>query len=101
MDLKCGIQGCPTAVLVYVYYAFSEDGLSWEKYGETPVLFPDSTYSWDSYHVSSGPVIKENGIYKMYYSGWNDQYGDWPVGLATSEDGINWTRYANNPIVQR
>ncbi|HVO73713.1 MAG TPA: hypothetical protein VMT35_06795 [Ignavibacteriaceae bacterium] len=82
----------------YVYYAFSENGLQWEKYGQSPVLFPDSS-GWDSYHVSSGPVIKEDGTYKMYYSGWNDQYGSWPVGLAISPDGIHWTRYACNPII--
>jgi predicted GH43/DUF377 family glycosyl hydrolase len=35
----------------------------------------------------------------MYYSGWNDQYGAWPVGLATSMDGIKWNRYSNNPIM--
>jgi len=96
---KMWYTGLSYSGITYVYYAYSENGLSWTKHSETPVLFPDSTGSWDSYHISSGPVIKENGIYKMYYSGWNDQYGEWPVGLANSGDGINWTRYNRNPIL--
>lgn len=99
-NYKMWYTGLSHSGISYVYYAYSEDGLSWEKFSETPVFFPDSAVSWDSYHVSSGPVIKENGLYKMYYSGWNDQYGEWPVGLAVSENGINWTRYSNNPIIR-
>lgn len=83
----------------YGYYAYSDDGLSWKKYSETPVLFPDTNGGWDSHHVSPGPVIKEDGTYKMYYSGWSDQYGKWPVGLATSTDGIHWIKYKSNPVI--
>lgn len=31
----------------------------------------------------------------MYYSGWADQYGEWYIGLATSTDGINWSKKPN------
>jgi predicted GH43/DUF377 family glycosyl hydrolase len=99
MNYKMWYTGLSHSGISYVYYAYSEDGLSWTKYSEIPVLFPDSLGTWDYYHVSSGPVIKEDGLYKMYYSGWNDQHGAWPVGLATSEDGINWIRYDHNPIL--
>ncbi len=83
----------------YGYYAYSADGLTWIKYSEYPILYPDTQSEWDSHHVAPGPVIKENGIYKMYYSGWKDQYGIWPVGLATSSDGIHWEKYNGNPVL--
>ena len=29
----------------------------------------------------------------MYYHGWSDPWGPWHIGLATSPDGTNWTKY--------
>jgi predicted GH43/DUF377 family glycosyl hydrolase len=46
----------------------------------------------------TGPVIKDDGEYRMYYLGFTDPYGIWHIGLATSPDGINWTKYPN-PVV--
>jgi len=81
----------------YVLYAESTDGKNWVKH-PGPVLSPGNSGSWDSWAVHPGAIIKENGIYKMYYSGWADQYGEWYIGLATSVDGINWSKKPN-PIL--
>ncbi|MBK7501091.1 MAG: hypothetical protein IPI19_18960 [Ignavibacteriales bacterium] len=54
-----------------------------------PGYFPGNVNSWDSKSVSPGAVLKENGIYKMYYCGYSDEYDNWYVGLATSVNGIN------------
>ena len=43
-------------------------------------------------------VIKDGNEYKMYYTGFADEYGVWNIGLATSADGINWIRLPN-PII--
>ncbi len=75
----------------YVLYAESYDGIAWVKY-PSPVLLPGSQGSWDSWAVHPGFVLKENNIYKMYYTGFADQYDQWYIGLATSTDGINWTK---------
>ncbi|MGQ9643981.1 MAG: hypothetical protein ACUVT3_09000, partial [Ignavibacterium sp.] len=75
----------------YVLYAESENGIDWVKH-PLPVLSPGNSGSWDSWAVHPGAIIKENGIYKMYYSGWADQYGEWYIGIATSVDGLNWTK---------
>lgn len=72
----------------YVLYAESSDGINWVKH-PNPVLVPGNSGSWDSWAVHPSSIIKENGNYKMYYSGWADQDGEWYIGLATSTDGIN------------
>jgi predicted GH43/DUF377 family glycosyl hydrolase len=80
----------------YVMYKESVDGINWTSF-QNPVIFP-GVNSWDSKSVSPGAVLKENGIYKMYYCGYSDEYDNWHVGLATSVDGINWTKHSQ-PII--
>lgn len=82
---------------VHVLYCESVDGISWTKY-PNPVIYPGGYNSWDSKAVSPGAVIKENGIYKMYYCGYSNEYDNWHVGYATSYDGINWEKYPQ-PII--
>ncbi|MFA6597917.1 MAG: hypothetical protein WCS69_09350 [Ignavibacteriaceae bacterium] len=73
-------------------YATSTDGFHWYRKTDRPVLSPGETGTWDSYGVSLGAVIKENGIYKMYYTGNPYHDGPYQIGLAVSADGINWSK---------
>ncbi len=82
----------------YVGYATSLDGNIWSRVTSSPVLQPGDGLKWDSQRSGSGPVIKENGVYKMYYHGWSDQNGLWRVGLAYSQDGVSWTKHPD-PIL--
>ena len=75
----------------YILYKESVDGINWTAF-PNPVLYPGSSNSWDSKSVQPGAILKENGIYKMYYFGYSDEYDNWHVGLATSVNGINWTK---------
>jgi len=71
--------------------ATSFDGIHWKKKPE-PIL--TGTNSWD-YSIGVKGVLKVKNKYYMYY-------GSGPassIGLATSVDGITWTRYTNNPII--
>jgi predicted GH43/DUF377 family glycosyl hydrolase len=77
----------------YILYAESNDGINWIPYSGNPVISPSNYGYWDSESVNPGAVIKENGIYKMYYGGWSNQNSVWSIGLATSADGKNWTKY--------
>lgn len=77
----------------FILYSESIDGLNWTSTISNPVISPGNYNSWDSKHVSPGAVIKENGIYKMYYCGFSDEYNSWHVGYATSLDGIHWVKY--------
>ncbi|MFO7445921.1 MAG: hypothetical protein R6W90_06110 [Ignavibacteriaceae bacterium] len=76
----------------HVCYAESQDGLNWTTPVQNPVMFPGNYGSWDATAAIAGAVIKEDNVYKMYYVGWNDQYSNWHIGLATSVDGISWTK---------
>jgi len=79
-------------------FANSTDGFSWTKYVGGPVLDAGLGVSWDSKHVAEPSVIKEGSTYKMWYRGQNGTISQ--IGYATSPDGLNWTKYAGNPILQ-
>jgi len=77
-------------------FAISKDGSSWTMH-PSPVLSPDPG-TWEAYTVEQPKVIRENGFYKMWYTGspdWNNSM----IGYATSPDGIHWTKYASNPVM--
>jgi len=82
-----------------ISYAESKDGIHWLTVVTEAVLTPSEAGKWDDYTVSPGPVIKEDGQYKMYYNGWHDQSEMEHIGLAVSADGIHWEKQ-NSPVLQ-
>lgn len=80
-------------------YATSPDGITWTKVATGPVLSPGtSAGDWDVAGVSYPTVIKDGSTYKMWFNG-VDLAGIGRVGYATSADGITWTKYAGNPVM--
>ncbi len=73
-------------------YATSASGITWTVQG-TPVLNTGVTGSWDYQGVGFPSVIKDNGIYKMWFSGYDGT--TWRIGYATSTDGVTWTKYSS------
>jgi len=69
--------------------------------GGSPVFKGGSASSWDRY-VLMFDVVKVNGTYHMFYVGANNTTldGSWQIGLATSSDGVTWTRSSSNPILK-
>ncbi|HEX5119346.1 MAG TPA: beta-xylosidase [Pseudonocardiaceae bacterium] len=64
-------------------------------------VFTNSPNGFDRLHTCDPSVIDVNGVYYLYYTGTFDPHGDRnAIGLATSTDGVHWTR-ANGgaPIV--
>lgn len=82
-----------------IWYAESQDGIYWQNKSDQPVFSNDSIGTWDDYTVAPQSIIKKDGIYMLYYVGWQTQSGQRQIGLATSTDGINWERYPN-PVVK-
>ena len=76
--------------------AISNDRICWSKYSGNPILVP--THSWEGLGVSWPSVIYENGLFKMVYMKISSVIT--AFGMATSNDGKNWTKLDTNPIFQ-
>lgn len=68
-----------------IKYAESEDGIEWHK-KDVICIKPKSD---DEYAFSKPCVLKEDNIYKMWYSYRGQKY---KIGYAESKDGVNWSR---------
>jgi hypothetical protein len=68
-----------------IKYAESKDAIHWDRKGKVALNFKDET----EYAMSRPFVLKENGIYKMWYSYRGKSYR---IGYAESFDAINWIR---------
>ncbi len=71
-----------------IKYAESKDALHWNREGIIALNFKDST----EYAMSKPCVIKENNLYRMWYSFRGAAYR---IGYAESEDGVHWIRKDN------
>lgn len=82
-------------------YAKSNDGINWDRHYE-PVLNVefDNPEKWDYVGKADPMIIKDNNIYKLWYTGAGiiDDKMVLQIGYATSDDGINWKKHKNNPV---
>lgn len=79
---------------------FPDELVSFSAYENNPIFTGTGTGTWDRNIRERGYILKEDDGYHMWYTGFRGDIKD-PVmtlGYATSKDGIEWTRYANNPI---
>jgi len=80
-----------------IYYAISLDGVSWFTYVRDPVLTGgDAPFEKDGAVYAA--VMRDGDQYRMYYNGVSGCCGT-AIGLATSPDGITWTKSAANPVL--
>ncbi len=80
--------------------AESIDGLTWHCRPEEPVLEPGSPGGWDDGGVAAGSVIAlDPNRYLMYYSGRNADTRFFGIGLAESDDTVQWQKLPQNPIL--
>ena len=104
----CVIKDGPTYKLWYeginnetarIGYATSTDGISWDINNSNPVFSPGDNDAWDNEDVGNPCVVKEGSTYKMWYWGDNVLTGIDQIGLAVSNDGINWQRVSSEPVI--
>ncbi len=72
--------------------ATSEDGITWERHPNNPIMVPDSGV------VVWGPELLHDGerYHLWYVSSGMDQSG---ISHATSDDAVHWTQSENNPVI--
>ena len=63
-----------------------------------PVFTPGSGTAWDQYLLNK-QIVRDMGTYYMYYAAASSSSAAGNIGLATSTDGLGWTRYSGNPIL--
>ncbi|MFC1546931.1 cohesin domain-containing protein [Candidatus Neomarinimicrobiota bacterium] len=88
----------PEAWYLQIFYASSFDGINWTKLGDGPVVPLGLDEAWDNRRVFGPDVIFEDSLYKMWYTGRGADL-KWYIGYAVSTDGINWEKYAQNPVL--
>jgi beta-1,2-mannobiose phosphorylase / 1,2-beta-oligomannan phosphorylase len=81
----------------WIGYATSEDGVTWKRRSDVPVLAPEQP--WEKVAVMCPHVIWNDSTkeYRMWYSG-GEQFEPDAIGYATSPDGLNWKKHSDNPI---
>lgn len=91
--------GAGTTVGIGILISYDR-GATWEPHPGNPV-FTGSPNSWDE-GILGGTVKIINGKYMMWYSGYKEplDLDSSPIyiGLAISDDGINWERSKYNPV---
>jgi predicted GH43/DUF377 family glycosyl hydrolase len=78
--------------------ARSVDGLRWRK-EPAPVLAAGPRGSWDERGVADPYVVEFAGTLYMFYLG-QDRARRQRLGVATSGDGIRWTKLRRNPVLE-
>ena len=71
-----------------------------EPYQGNPVLeYSAQAGTFDEMRVTGPKILKVGSDYWMYYTGLENGNST-EIGLATSSDGVNWTRHPANPVMR-
>ncbi|UCF08035.1 MAG: PKD domain-containing protein [Thermoplasmata archaeon] len=82
-----------------IFYATSSDGINWNKYVDvngdaTPVIdLGGAPGGADDASAQALCVVKEAGLYKMWYSAQAVSTDPYKTLYATSNDGISWAKH--------
>jgi len=95
---KMWFGGRNVGLPIQIGYATSQDGIVWDELS-SPVLTTGSGEDFDAQDLKAVWVLHDENEYKMYYTATNSSAMP-RLGLATSPDGISWSKYTQNPILE-
>ena len=79
--------------------AFPPELVDFVPYEKNPVFKAAGLGHWDAKIRERGWIMRDGDKYLMWYTGYNGARAGWKaLGLATSSDGLTWTRFPQNPI---
>ena len=79
---------------------FPHELVDFVPYEGNPVFAGTGQDTWDRSIRERGYILREGDTWHLWYTGYNDDLSDTKyLGYATSADGLVWTRYPGNPIV--
>jgi predicted GH43/DUF377 family glycosyl hydrolase len=84
----------------YEGVASSEDGLTWQRAKDEPILSvhqPDCG-AWEKDCIYQPWLLEHGGKYHNFYNAAAGEIEQ--MGLALSEDLIHWKRFARNPVIR-
>ncbi|TVQ91659.1 MAG: hypothetical protein EA397_08595 [Deltaproteobacteria bacterium] len=86
-------------------YAVSGNGTEWEAHHANPLMEAERG-EWDSDSLAGQVVVwdPDTSQYVMAFQGFTLRQsaadpGIWGLGIATSPDGIRWSKLPNNPVI--
>ncbi len=89
-----GAQGTEVAI----HHAQGVDGLAWGRRAPNPVLEATAGGRWTERFVFAPTVTRADGIFEVWYAALTDEE-ETGLGYAASEDGLQWAKSDNNPIL--
>jgi hypothetical protein len=79
--------------------AFPPELVDWVPYQRSPLFAGTGTPTWDREIRERGFVLREGDTWRLWYTGYDSSKSELKsLGLATSPDGIHWTRHPGNPV---
>ncbi len=90
-EMKIQMQGVASAPLGSDY-----GRKQWTQLGDGPILKPE--LPWETKCIEAASIMQRDGKLWMFYAG---GYNNEPqqIGVASSEDGISWTRLSDKPLL--
>ncbi len=85
-------------LITFVPVAAQDAGVVLTPLDANPVLPRDEMINWEAGGLLNSVVLPWDGQWLMFYQGLNAAQSTWAVGMATSADGVTWTRHADNPV---
>ncbi len=94
-------DGSPADFTGNIGYAWSLDGINWNKHVNNPIFSSYNSSGWDLASVADPHVIFLDGKYHMWYAGLNSWASEnFKMGYTYSYDGINWSRPVTSPVLE-
>ena len=78
---------------------FPDELVHFVEYQRNPVFAGTGTGTWDRKIRERGCILRHSGKWHLWYTGYSGERAAMKIlGYATSEDGLTWERFPNNPV---